>query len=107
MEYSFEGQRVQVEGEPTDAERRVIESYVRFRAHLGFSAKIGLFRKRETDNWCYGMGSWTSGPEMIPEPHEDPRSLVSLLDWINVIRGGEWDEWKAAHPGIFARALDE
>jgi hypothetical protein len=103
MEYSIGGQRIQVEGSPTAAEKQVIESYVSFRAHLDFNANIVIFRKRGKDNWCCRVGSWTAGPEMIPEPHEDPRSLASLLDWINVLRGREWDGWKAAHPEVFAR----
>ena len=106
MECNSGGQRILVEGSPTAAEQQVIESYVSFRVHLGFSANRVIFRKRGMDNWCYGMESWTSGPGMIPEPHEASMSLASLLDWINVIRGGEWDRWKAARPEVFRAAAE-
>jgi hypothetical protein len=103
MEYSFRGQRAEVTGSPTATEKDVIESYIAFRAHLGFSASMVILRKRRKDNWCYRLQSWPS-PEMLPDPNDDPRSLTSLLDWINVLRDREWKEWKAAHPGIFAHS---
>ena len=107
MEYRSAGQRVRVEGSPTAAEKRVIESYVGFRVHLGFSPNTVIVRKRGEGNWCYRLESWPSGSEPVPGPREAPRSLTSLLDWINVLRAREWDSWKAARPGIFPRAAAE
>jgi hypothetical protein len=102
MEYSSDGQRVQVEGSPTAAEKRIIESYVSFRAHLGFDPNKVMLRKRQKDSWCYGLESWPPGTAMIPEPHETPMSLTGLLDWVLALRGQEWAKWKAAHREVFA-----
>jgi hypothetical protein len=104
MEYSSDGQRVQVKGSPTAAEKRVIESYVGFRVHLGFDPNTVILRKRQENNWCYGLASWPAGTEMIPGPREAPMSLTSLLDWSLVLRDREWADWKAAHGEVFARS---
>jgi hypothetical protein len=72
-------------------------------------ANTVILWKHGTDNWCYRRSSWRSGALVVPSTFdgEGPVGLDALLDRITGeftpgTPGSRWQEWKTAHPELFA-----
>jgi hypothetical protein len=62
-----------------------------------------VFHKHTPGHWRYRRSHWTTGPLWAPY-QSPPLTLAELLDHIHTCNGNiadPWQEWKAAHPGVF------
>jgi hypothetical protein len=115
---------------PTDAEAQMLVSYLQEHRHYwfgneGYARKMDrrpldvdsgwntvVFIKYGTDDWGYRRCSWTYGPTFVPgPPGSESRETVGALTLQQVMDrihawSGEpsprWQQWKAAHPDVFA-----
>lgn len=120
---------------PTETEARMlasfIEEYVQHWFNESYQAKLAerpldvdsgcptiVFIKYGPDDWGHRVCTWQYGPTFVPGPAGSPSrdasgvplSLEQLMDRKHTIVGEpmqRWLDWKAAHPDIFATAVDE